>query len=660
MQKLLSMSIKVQLLLIVFIVALPAVGVILYSGFIQREVAYKDAQAGSRRLAESIASEQQNAVAAAQQLVSVIAQLPHIDRSNLAKVQSILANIHAMNAQYSNIFLADRSGMVWASAVPAKPFSIADRRYFINALATGQFSSGEYVISRATSRPSLNFGYPLRNPKGEITGVISVGFNMESYRNTIEQLKLPKGSSYALFDHSGTILARAIDQHNYIGKKDNPELFKRVQQGPDRGTFIGPGLDDRKRFTTYIKFRLKGEQKPYMYIRTGVPLANAVADANLAMLGNLAVFVPFLLFALAIAWLIGKRSILDRVVILQAALHRFAAGDLQIRVAEVVKGGELGDLGESLDEMARQLAAREQALRESEEEYRFLAENSADIIWRLSPDRRITYINPADQQLRGFPKEEVLGRLVSELIPPEDAKRWSALEADRMANESNGVKTGISRFETSLVCKNGASIWAEVLSTPVRDKHGEITGFHGVVRDMSERKVHEERLLYLSAHDPLTGLYNRTHFEAEFNRAGKGRSFPLSVIIGDVDGLKAVNDSKGHAAGDILIKAAADILKNAFRVEDLVARIGGDEFAVLMANADEEMLEAWMERVREGENRFNASGLGIQVRLSLGGATAHSSFTVSEILHQADKRMYADKARHKANSAKGGAVTASQ
>ena len=102
------------------------------------------------------------------------------------------------------------------------------------------------------------------------------------------------------------------------------------------------------------------------------------------------------------------------------------------------------------------------------------------------------------------------------------------------------------------------------------------------VVDITQQKRAEDRLRFLSTHDVLTGLYNRAFFEEETTRMERGRHYPISVLMVDVDHLKITNDRRGHAAGDSLLRRAAAVLRAAFRTEDVVARIGGDEFAVLL------------------------------------------------------------------------------
>jgi diguanylate cyclase (GGDEF)-like protein len=158
-----------------------------------------------------------------------------------------------------------------------------------------------------------------------------------------------------------------------------------------------------------------------------------------------------------------------------------------------------------------------------------------------------------------------------------------------------------------------------------------------------QRKRMEEKLLYVGTHDALTGLYNRAYFEEEMARLERGRQFPISILMVDVNGLKAVNDSQGHEAGDELLSRTAQVLLISVRVEDMVARIGGDEFAVLLTGTDVSTAENAVERVRRNLNVHNSKHNGPPLSLSLGVATGEKGSSLAKILKEADKNMYQDK-----------------
>jgi diguanylate cyclase (GGDEF)-like protein len=186
------------------------------------------------------------------------------------------------------------------------------------------------------------------------------------------------------------------------------------------------------------------------------------------------------------------------------------------------------------------------------------------------------------------------------------------------------------------------SVFYEITVSPLRDKAGRVAGGIEVVRDASERKLVEERLRHLSSHDLLTGLFNRNYFEEELERLQGGRQFPVSFIMADVDDLKVVNDTQGHKAGDELLMRAAVLFREVFRAEDVVARIGGDEFAVVLPETDEATVTEVSERIRSGIDAWNEA-YPIGIHLSLGSATAHSGDGIFEALKTADEQMYRDK-----------------
>jgi diguanylate cyclase (GGDEF)-like protein len=159
----------------------------------------------------------------------------------------------------------------------------------------------------------------------------------------------------------------------------------------------------------------------------------------------------------------------------------------------------------------------------------------------------------------------------------------------------------------------------------------------------SERKQAELKLRYLSSHDILTGIYNRAYFDEELERLKKGRKFPVSIVMADVDRLKETNDQQGHAAGDELLKHAAEVLKNAFRREDVVARVGGDEFAALLPNTDETALREAMERLQQQLAQSNEGHAPHPLSLSIGAATAQNGDELMASWRLADQRMYRQK-----------------
>jgi diguanylate cyclase (GGDEF)-like protein len=155
-----------------------------------------------------------------------------------------------------------------------------------------------------------------------------------------------------------------------------------------------------------------------------------------------------------------------------------------------------------------------------------------------------------------------------------------------------------------------------------------------------------EEVQKLAVTDTLTGIYNRTFFETELARIDQSRDFPVSIIIGDLDNLKITNDTLGHPAGDELIKHTVEVLQSVFRAADILARIGGDEFAALLPRTDAATVEQMLSRIHAKLAEHNARHTDLPISLSLGASTAEED-NLEEAFAIADQRMYADKTLRK-------------
>ena len=164
--------------------------------------------------------------------------------------------------------------------------------------------------------------------------------------------------------------------------------------------------------------------------------------------------------------------------------------------------------------------------------------------------------------------------------------------------------------------------------------------------EIIQRKDMEEQLRYLGTHDILTGVYNRLFFDGELGRLEKSREFPISLIVADLDDLKKTNDTLGHTVGDGLLKRAGIALSLALRQGDILARIGGDEFAVLLPNTGAESVQAILDRIRGRIDDDNADQPDLHLSLSLGAATSEKGNLTRAFL-LADRQMYAEKSARK-------------
>ncbi|AEA33886.1 GGDEF domain-containing protein [Hippea maritima] len=170
------------------------------------------------------------------------------------------------------------------------------------------------------------------------------------------------------------------------------------------------------------------------------------------------------------------------------------------------------------------------------------------------------------------------------------------------------------------------------------------------IKDITYKYLKEKEIEYISLHDDLTGLYNRRFFKEELKRLFDRRSYPLALVIFDINGLKMVNDILGHTWGDWLIKKVAETLKSSVRAVDLIARIGGDEFVLLMVNTTEEGVKRCILRIKERLDEENKKESHSYLSVSIGYAIQNGKFKDSEKLFaSADESMYKEKYSDKRN-----------
>jgi len=252
--------------------------------------------------------------------------------------------------------------------------------------------------------------------------------------------------------------------------------------------------------------------------------------------------------------------------------------------------------------------------------------------------RKIVFWNKAAEKIFNYTSAEIIGKSVGLIIPQDllvfsDPKSNNKPKKNIPTNKLNSKEKFIEIIGRK---KNNICIPLEVSITSWESEKGLF--FTLVIRDITTRKNAEEKLRYLSFHDNLTGLYNRSYFEEELRRLDTARQLPLSIIVGDIDGFKLVNDVFGYKEGDSLLKSLAKVLKESCRVDDILARWGGDEFVILLPKTDSRAASEVISRIEKKSKSIGDNE--IPLTISLGFALKDKiTLNVEDIIKEAEVSM---------------------
>ncbi len=280
-------------------------------------------------------------------------------------------------------------------------------------------------------------------------------------------------------------------------------------------------------------------------------------------------------------------------------------------------------------------------LKENEKWMTAVLKGIGDAVIATDKEGYVKFVNPVAENLTGWKEEEIRNKLlkdVLDIIDEETGEKIEKLIAKVIESGTIGTENNFK-----LISKDGKTTSIEDSIAPIRDDFGNISGIVLVFRDITQRKKTEDELKYLSFHDKLTNLYNRAFFEYEIKRLDTKRQFPLAIVMGDVNGLKLVNDAFSHKEGDKLLKEIAKLIKSSCREEDIIARWGGDEFTVLLPKTNLTKAQEICRRIKESCEQENEN-IVIRPSVALGVAVKEKESTnITEILIKAEDAMYKNK-----------------
>ncbi len=452
---------------------------------------------------------------------------------------------------------------------------------------------------------------PIENPLGGQVGALLVGRQFS--QSDLTAMRKLVQADIGIFS-SNAVLASSI-------KELNPELRNLNNQQLIQGRMEFTIDDVKYSGRVFPILSQAGASQPAARVLIATPHDHYWASYR--KLGKHALYFS-LIILLAAALLgisISRRSLTKPLKLLASAARAIASGDLSQRVNISKRDDELGQLTDSFNTMLGALHKSHSALEKSRMRFRDFADSSSDWLWETDNKGRFTYVSSSVSNTLGISAKEFAGRTPREVF--SDSRLGELMGLLRPAGDASKtfkeIEIWLSTPETGRHC-------LRMNGVPIVSRDKKFSGYRGTARDITKLKQDEKRMVLLANQDHLTGIANRRRFLQdlghEINRLEVCDQSGVLLLI-DLDHLKLVNDTVGHAAGDQIIVQVAGLLKKACREEDLLARISGDEFAMAFPNMSEQYGIEKAQQLLESINALkpNLDGKAINISASAGVVT---------------------------------------
>lgn len=498
---------------------------------------------------------------------------------------------------FSIVSVTNERGDVILSSQPVPPVNYADREFFrVHQLRRGRdaLHISVPVLGRISGTWQVPISRPLTRADGSFGGVIVLSVNPDYFTRFYQKAEIGRQGLVTLVGLDGISRARRVGSELSFGDDMTMSALLREQSRSDVGDFVSEGgLDNVPRFISYRTLPVY----PLM-VAVGTSRDEVLADflRNRNRDYFMAALITVVIFGFS--------------VMLVVAIQR------QERSAI--------------------------ALATSEARFRATFEQAAIGIVHTSLDMRYIAVNRKFCDMLGYTRGELIGISATSLNHPDDGDDENVFKEQLLHGDAESLSA-----EKRYLRKDGTVIWANRTVSLVRDIAGEPLYFLRVVEDITERKRLEEELREMATTDALTGLPNRrtfmTRLEEEYARILRFDAMQASVLMIDLDYFKRINDSFGHAAGDMVLRRVAMLIRDETRRVDLCSRIGGEEFAVLLAGAAPAAACDFAERLRgkiaAAVNEYE--GRAIAVTASIGIAAMRADdLSADAALLRADAALY--------------------
>ncbi len=570
---------------------------------------------------------------------------------NPTSMQTFLEQHPYNQGLFNDGILAYNSDGIAVATFPFAPertgVDYMDRDYVIGALKQGQTTIGQPVIGRTLHTPTFVIAVPIRNFQGKVIGALGGLTNLSkpNFLDRITDNRYGKTGGYLLIDSEHRLIVTATDKSRIMEERldigSNP-VIENFNQGRE-GSAVYTNAQGVEMLASFRNIPAAGWQ-----LGANLPVSEAFAPISDMQRHMLLATLLLTLASWSLGWWLLKRQLSPLLTTLET-LGNMSDTNQPAHALPITKKDEIGQLIGGFNRLLETLRRSEEALKESELQFKEIFNEVPIGYHEFGVDARMTRVNRTELESLGYTEEEMIGHFP-----------WEFCEANVISQEAVRAKLAGTRppgnnFERIFLKKDGTTVPMLVKDKLLLDRDGKITGIRSVVMDITQRKIAEDEIKHLAFYDQLTGLPNRRLLLDRLEQSLSSRSRHRregALLFLDLDNFKTLNDTLGHDKGDLLLQQVARRLSSCVREGDTVARIGGDEFVVMLEDLSENTQEAATHAKAVGEKILATLNATYQLDLNSYRSTAsigitlfaNSEQTVDELIKQADLAMYQAKA----------------
>lgn len=570
------------------------------------------------------------------QVIQDAADYISIEEGGKEETLAYLIKLLDNNSLFTSIYFGSVDNLVINSSgwVPPKDFDLRTRPWYIKAVKEKKLIFTEAFVNASKDKLIITIAKPVYNSNNQLLGVVAGDVSIKDIIATIDNRKINKKGYSFLIDGKGSILANPNYKYDLrselknISEVSDGVNVQMIQNKFGKTKVLMDGIEG------YLAYQ--SIENTDWIIGSFIPL-NEYIKVRIQLLRIFIITLIFSLVFFSFLLRLQKKYFLKPTSLLDEDVRKINIEEKIVYRVPLEEKDPFGMLRKSINslldktqEFFIQLEEEKEKLKESLERNSAIVNAMPDLIFVINHEGYFVDFQASDESLLYVSKDEFIGKTIWHVMPKEITD--IGYEKIQTAIETSILQS----FEYTLEMPQGEENFELRI---VKSRENEVIA---ISRNITERKRMEQKVLYLSYHDQLTGLYNRRFYEEELMRLDTKENLPMTIVLGDLNGLKLINDSFGHAVGDELIKKVAEVIRLGCRGHDIIARLGGDEFVIILPKTDAFETQQVLKRITDMS--LNEKIGSIDISISFGYETKNNEKeNIQDIFKNAEDYMYKEK-----------------